>query len=535
MAKSPLIGKMKDRAVASENVIELPSMSVEVKYESSNTGGKIELETIKYRNGDIAQGKPKINRDRDVIKIATYFHKANASKQNTTLYCLYKSLRYLLKVNDIDDVDPFSKAGLINLSRHLRTQVQLFNPLKNLWNYKDGDQLGLKEGVANGTLNFALQVMKEILGKKNTDLWLEKEKKFNSAGGLESHEAYDSVELNLSVRRLTLYFTQLATKLIEFKRSGDTEDYIKVSVDGSDWIVPVTVDVRMKLMALSTASKDTAVCMVLAFNQAMATAYHLLSYFTAFNTTSLFGIRKPLIITESKAEEWYRLDAFKGRSSSNVESFLGGKMHKKALTFIKLLGSLSDAYNEEQHAFLLYTLTNINTPVPLSSHCIHKSKISEALHLTVRKKDQCVKHLCQIYDNLINSYHGFTYTFPIYVVKENQLEIREKKSITGIVNRISTIAFAILDAVKLEENVSLIGIVLPIGMVFKIILKIPAEIIASNKSGKLIGSTVFGSRKCFTVRSGVASVVFLPFGARTGESQEQDRDKHIHFFHLVVF
>ena len=41
------------------------------------------------------------------------------------------------------------------------------------------------------------------------------------------------------------------------------------------------------------------------------------------------GIRKPLTVTEKGAEEWYQLDAYKGRSSSNIEALLGGKGAQK--------------------------------------------------------------------------------------------------------------------------------------------------------------------------------------------------------------
>ena len=60
---------------------------------------------------------------------------------------------------------------------------------------------------------------------------MQKEKRFTAAGGKEPYQGYDAKEIKLSTRRLTLYFTQLATKLIELKSNGDTEDFIKISID----------------------------------------------------------------------------------------------------------------------------------------------------------------------------------------------------------------------------------------------------------------------------------------------------------------
>jgi hypothetical protein len=461
MAKSPLLGKMKHRAVASENVVRLPSMTLIVK--NGRKRSTIDFTTLKHLNKDISKPKPILNRDKDINKLALYFHGLNDKGIFGRSRSAYDQLTPLLTASDDAGVYPFSKQGVVALSRHLWMNVQAYSSLKQAWEYADGELLGYKETMASSVMNTNLKLISDALGHKNPRRWLSKEKAFSSQGGRESYEAYDEKELMTLVRRLTLYFTQLATQLIEFKRTGDIEQQIKVSVDGVDWLVPVTAEVSYKGGLASEKLAESAVLTSLAFNQAMSSAFYILSYFTAFNTSSSLDVRRPLTVTKSKTEEWYQLDAFKGRSHSNIEALLGGRAHKKALTFIQLLVSLSEAYNPGEHGLLLYTITRANTPTPLLDSNLTTAKIPEVLDLTVSKKNQCIDHLCRVYAKLINSYQSKDYSYSVYRIRNNRVLIQTEQSKSAIANRISTLAFAILDAINLE-SINLSGIVLPVGI-----------------------------------------------------------------------
>ena len=72
----------------------------------------------------------------------------------------------------------FSKAGLINQSRHLWIKVQTFDPLKKLWNYNNGEHLGIKESTAYNQQQVIKNILQTILDYKNVDLWLAKGKAF---------------------------------------------------------------------------------------------------------------------------------------------------------------------------------------------------------------------------------------------------------------------------------------------------------------------------------------------------------------------
>ena len=70
-----------------------------------------------------------------------------------------------------------------------------------------------------------------------------------------------------------------------------------------------------------------------------------------------------------------------------------------------------------------------------------------------------MEYLCNTHKELINRHQVKNYTFPIYTVADNKVKISEKMGgRASMANRISTIAFAIFDAIKLEERASLTGI-----------------------------------------------------------------------------
>ncbi len=118
----------------------------------------------------------------------------------------------------------------------------------------------------------------------------------------------------------------------------------------------------------------------------MQAGYLLFAYYTSLNTISILELRHPLIEStvkeELKTTEYIKIEAYKGRSSSelramftsNTESehlewseeseaagYVSAEMKnrgkggvKDGLTFVKILRYFSNAYGTDKHGYIFY-------------------------------------------------------------------------------------------------------------------------------------------------------------------------------------
>ncbi|WP_041058837.1 hypothetical protein [Vibrio owensii] len=290
-----------------------------------------------------------------------------------------------LRGSDSLNVDPFSEDGYKAMhNANWEKVIAATEAKKYLFQYEDGEQLGNKEGTAQG--NKAIQ--DAILNKIGFDVdrYQSSLKQFRKETRATTVPYEQPNEWQTMLRRLNYYFTNLATRLIAYKDAHPTlpppdalEDVVIDVVDGKE----ITIDLNAKNNRGSVSSSSP-------FNQAMASGYLLFAYYTAFNTTSILDVRHPInIIKEERAGRTSRtvkVKGYKGRSNSEVRALfesLDESLHvvsndatedasivvadidkrdtngiEDGVTFIEVLSTLSEIYSKEEFGRLFYIYTD---------------------------------------------------------------------------------------------------------------------------------------------------------------------------------
>ncbi|MBF4437632.1 hypothetical protein ERJ77_24730, partial [Vibrio anguillarum] len=72
-----------------------------------------------------------------------------------TISSFYENLRSYIAFCDTVNVDPFTESGYLKFAGNdgeLRHRIKMFSPSKRLWEYNNGDELGIKESTAPSML-----------------------------------------------------------------------------------------------------------------------------------------------------------------------------------------------------------------------------------------------------------------------------------------------------------------------------------------------------------------------------------------------
>ncbi|CAH1229298.1 conserved hypothetical protein [Vibrio harveyi] len=289
-----------------------------------------------------------------------------------------------LRGSDNLNVDPFSEDGYKAMHNANWEKVAAATETKKyIFQNEDGEQLGNKEGTAQGVK----VVLDSILNKIGFDVgrFQSSLKQFRK-DNRNTTVPYKPNEWQTMLRRLNYYFTNLATRLIAYKDANPSlpppdafKDVVIDVVDGKE----ITIDLKSIISNGSIAGTSP-------FNQAMASGYLLFAYYTAFNTTSILDVRHPInIIKEERAGRTSRtvkVKGYKGRSNSEVRALfesLDESLHvasndategagiivadidkrdtngiEDGVTFIEILSTLSEIYSTEEFGRLFYLYTS---------------------------------------------------------------------------------------------------------------------------------------------------------------------------------
>ncbi|MBF4307074.1 hypothetical protein EAY09_21880, partial [Vibrio anguillarum] len=93
--------------------------------------------------------------DSQAVFIRRFCEKADQYVSNgnsaSTVRSNYENLRSYLAFCDAVDVEPFTESGYLKFAGNdgeLRHRIKMFSPSKRLWEYNNGDELGIKEVTA---------------------------------------------------------------------------------------------------------------------------------------------------------------------------------------------------------------------------------------------------------------------------------------------------------------------------------------------------------------------------------------------------
>lgn len=301
---------------------------------------------------------------RSFCKKAQQYVKNGKSAKSVTRH--FETLRAYLSFCDAINAAPFTENGYLKYAGNdgeLRHRIKAFTPSKRLWEYNDGDELGIKESSASGILS-SLRTALEWCGLSVSD-WANNHRGFG--GERAPFKGYSDEEEKLLVERLEALFFTLAPQLIAAKESStplpDTLPLIiSLGLNEETLQIPTSLEVRKGV----PKKNGTAVNPASAFNLAMGAAYHLMCFFTSLNDSNIRQIAHPIDVKTSgrdKSLQVVKVSSYKARSSSEVDALLVGESFdvdkRDGVKFIKLLERLSKLYGSgEDGSELLFTLND---------------------------------------------------------------------------------------------------------------------------------------------------------------------------------
>lgn len=367
MAKSKIAKQSKSvkRVRNNQNVVPL---NLEIPYKLSNST-KVEQFDVSHL---LHLGCNKENKkiDSRTVFIRSFCKKAQQYVKNgksaKSVTRIFEALRAYLSFCDAINVAPFTENGYLKYAGNdgeLRHRIKAFTPSKRLWEYNDGDELGIKESSASGILS-SLRTALEWCGLSVSD-WANNHRGFG--GERAPFKGYSDEEEKLLVERLEALFFTLAPQLIAAKESStplpDTLPLIiSLGLNEETLQIPTSLEVRKGV----PKKNGTAVNPASAFNLAMGAAYHLMCFFTSLNDSNIRQIAHPIDVKTSerdKSLQVVKFSSYKARSSSEVDALLVGESFdvdkRDGVKFIKLLERLSKLYGSgEDGSELLFTLND---------------------------------------------------------------------------------------------------------------------------------------------------------------------------------
>lgn len=390
-----------------------------------------------------------------------------------------------LRGSDALNVDPFSEDGYKAMHNASWDKVAAATEAKKyIFQYEDGEQLGNKEGTAQSQKAVRDAILNKIgfdVGRLQSSLkQFRKDKRATTV-------PYIPNEWQTMLRRLNIYFTNLATRLIAYKDAHPSlpppdalEDVVIDVVDGKE----ITIDLKTP-MNRRTVGANTP------FNQAMISGYLLFSYYTAFNSSTILDIRHPIIIIKEeragRTSRTVKVKGYKGRSNSEVRALLESldeSLHvvsndatedagivvadidkrdtngiEDGVTFIEILSTLSEIYATEEFGRLFYTYTP--SGVGLFNDDIVPS-VAINLGLYSSSRYGLADYFIKLFYDL---YNGNTY--PLYsvvrtpdrgrIVNKSPVEPKTGKQLTA---RLRSMMFG---AIQCLTDIELKGIIMPLG------------------------------------------------------------------------
>ncbi|EGQ8307309.1 hypothetical protein OH966_003899 [Vibrio parahaemolyticus] len=384
-----------------------------------------------------------------------------------TISAYYYRLKTYIYFCDCQGIDPFSEAGYfryLGTDGELWRQVRLYKPERYLFEYEDGQELGVKEGTAR-SISKDLNTVLCACGFDTNEL-RNQCRKFETGFKESTILPYHPNEQKITVGRLTDAFFVLASELIAAKtNNSELPETIKVPIDNNH------VSYQSDHTKLPRCLGSNSINHKAAFNQCMGMAYYLICYYTSLNDSVIRGISHPLKIESDKIDKslktitvsGYKKRAYKSVDGvfSNEDDVIDFDVDKRnGYEFMSVLIELSLLYSDRSDSRLLYEL-DTNGKVSSSFHLSQLNQaISADLNLLSHKRGAAVDWLIECFLALVEKQMMYT----LSTVKNNKGRIvvsrkLEKASKHSITWRCQSYAFAIISCFT---DVPIKNIVLPL-------------------------------------------------------------------------
>ncbi len=366
MAKSYITSGIVKRNNSKSNIVII-TLTIPIQRSESRLVRELDISHLAYLHCDKSQ--PKIKERIPFLKrLSNSTHKLvkNGNNSPRSFFGIYARALSYIQFCDYQGVDPFSEQGYLayfgNMGE-LRHQINQYQPSKRIFEYKDGQEIGIKEITAS-TIQGGVANFLNLCGI-NAKPWFNQCRAFNQNGS--SFMAYSDRDENMIVSHLSTLFFGLAAQLIALKEMEEVVPYIDVSID---------IFGRKEILSFSTALenplakniKDGYVFYGSAFNLAMCSAYHLLCFYTSFNDEVTKNINHPLKVVSEKKDRTLKtvtLKGFKRRAYKEQEAVLSDDLSdeftvdidkRTGVDFVQLLSQLSRCYGSDKYLF--YTLNS---------------------------------------------------------------------------------------------------------------------------------------------------------------------------------
>ena len=344
---------------------------------------------LSYLNGNPTISKEQLKRSYSIIK-------------NYLIYC------------DQLNVDPLGEAGYsvyFGSNGLLWKRVYCAREKQPLYEYKDGDELGITEASAS-TLKF---IVDNFLSGVDLPvyIWSATHNKFVDQP--QPITPYTQSEQSRSINKLHKTFDGLAEQILSCSKLSLIPKSLSVIINNNE-VVDFESFRRVGYVAHTSP-----------FNILMSSAYLLFAYYTSMNKSTIIEVRHPLKQGEknilNKTVKHITFSAFKGRSNKQVEALVSDYSSfddipttvddkagvlpftidkRTGFDFIKKLEQISLLFNpsNEKYKPLFYLVDKLFKIVPYKTNGINH--LGEKLNLLTDNRECFAPYVCDLYDLATN-------------------------------------------------------------------------------------------------------------------------------------
>ncbi|MFU8928338.1 hypothetical protein, partial [Acinetobacter puyangensis] len=385
MAKSKLVGS--ELKQDKDDIANFPVW--EYKLLINNLDYSINLKALNHKFCKVSTCEK--DRLHQIINYAHSFkNEVDRGTSHATVYSNFLKFRRYLIWCDNKELYPFNETTWKQYHDYLWKLVLVGSQSIPLWLMSENNKIGLRESSANIMFSETQQAL--LWCNENVFNWGRQLKKLRSSK-TRSHEAYSEKELSIILNRLSSYFFKLAIPLLQ----DDVPDKITIEIE------KIIFDIYKQSNNTKGMAKQGLLNLDTCFNQAMACAYYILSYFTAFNSSQLIDLHHPIEWIDDEIGAYCKLTAYKKRANSEVLSLVGGEVHRKSLKFLDTLIALSLKYSNSGNHSLLYLLDKNNENLKINSTILNNTNLGNKLLLLSDKSESTISYLIKIFNDFIAS------------------------------------------------------------------------------------------------------------------------------------
>jgi hypothetical protein len=401
-----------------ENIPEVGYMHQVVKFVS---GEMVKLNFIQLLHHKCSPNEAKVKNRKEHIRLLakSFYTQIRDGVSTDKLVSTFTRGKNYIKFCDTANVDPFSRNGYrsyVGEHGELRRLVKKANtPKPYMFLYEDGEHVGVKESSALGMALAAKDFLKWACI-------------YQEGWGLDASDfvaedvpvaPYDERELDISLTRLQLFYYSITSSLVALKNSypeSAPPDSLIAVVDKDDQDSLVEVEIAIESR---TKIKPNSLQLSAPFNRAMQAGYFLFSYYTSFNSSTIFDVKHPIDFLTEKKEgrtlKYASVRGYKGRANKEVSStftdqidlddtetygndeYVTAEVDKKdGIKFIKSLIELSKLYNPGNNQYLFYQLDQSQNVRPIGPY-IGKNTLPYLLGLYSSQRKPVADYLIKLF------------------------------------------------------------------------------------------------------------------------------------------